>query len=318
MWYDYKGWWINSAQEYINNYRNGAICVTFSKDDIEKVHRDLPRLVTTTDIDQYAYGFFLMKYARNIDDSYKALQISKALMAKGNVLGNYLYAHLIFENKVLKRIDEIGLQHFLRVLQDIPDFAPDLYNVGLCHYRGEGTPKNIPLALEYFEKARQGGFNAAINYIGLLYYNGHHGYPLDYYKAFECFRESSFRGDEKGYYFLGILYNQGKGCTQDYKRALDCFALAGTKGHIDAAYSAGLMQTTGTNVPKNIDAAAYYLNIAAKGGRVEAMYFLATLYLGNPYHFYGKEEEGKAWLIKACQQVFQDAIALDRKLNIRY
>ena len=202
MWFDYKGWWISSAQEYISNFRRGSICVSFSKSDVDKVYRDLPRLITSTDIDQYAYGFFLMKYGKDINDQYKALEIAKNLMAKGNVLGNYIYAHLIFDDKVLRKVEDIGLGHFQRVLQDIPDFAPALYNVGLCYYRGQGTSKNIPLAMQYFEKAKQGGFNPAINYIGLCYYNGRHGYPLDHYKAFECFRESSFRGDEEGYYYI--------------------------------------------------------------------------------------------------------------------
>ena len=101
MRYDYKGWWINDASQYLSNYRMGSICVTYSKSDVEKMFRDLPRLITSSDIDQYAYGTFLYKNYRNNDDLKKALAIAKNLMNNGNVLGNYLYAHLIFDGVVL-------------------------------------------------------------------------------------------------------------------------------------------------------------------------------------------------------------------------
>ena len=304
MRYDYKGWWINSAQQYLSNFRMGSICVTYSKEDGEKMYRDLPRLITSDDIDQYAYGNFLYYSYKNNDDLKKALEIAKNLMNKGNVLGNYLYAHLIFDGKVLKKVEDIGVAHFKRVLQDIPDFAPALYNLGYCMYYGKGIEKNITEAMKYIERAKEGGYNAAINYIGLCYYNGRHGYPEDCQKALECFKESSFRGSENGYFYLATLYALGKGCPKDPQKAVECYALAGTKGHIEAAYNAGRMYFFGTQIPKNLGAAAYSLEIAAKGEKVEAMYLLALLYL-NDYSFYHKKMKAKNGLEKHVEQAIK-------------
>ena len=317
MRYDYKGWWINDASQYLSNYRMGSICVTYSKSDVEKMFKDLPKLITSSDIDQYAYGTFLFKNYRNNDDLKKVLAIAKNLMNNGNVLGNYLYAHLIFDGVVLQKIESIAVQHLERVLRDIPDFAPALYNLGYCYYYGNGVNKNTTLAMQYINKAKDLGLNSAINYVGLCYYNGKDGYPQDYQKALECFKESSFKGDEKGYFYLATLYALGKGCPRDYQRAVECYSLAGTKGHIDSAYNAGRMYFFGTQVAKNIGAAAYSLEIAAKGDKVEAMYLLSLLYLKESEYYY-KKDEGIEWLKKACKLGYEDAIKLANKMNIRY
>ena len=319
MYYDYKGWWISSAREYLSNFRNGAICVTWGRNDEDKMYNELPKLITSNDLDQYAYANFLMQCHRNdINDLYKALEIAKNLMHKGNGLGNYLYAFLIYGGKVLKKVDDIAYAHLVKANELIPDFAPGLFNVGICLVKGEGCTKNLDLGLQYIQRAKELGFNRAINYIGLLYYNGYRNFPLDYAKAFECFRESAFRGDENGYYYQAMMYRKGEGVSQDHKRSLDCYSLAGTKGHVDAAYYAGLVQITGEHHPVNYEAAAYHLENAAKWGHAKAMWMLGVLYLEKIYLFYGKQEEGKQWIIKSCRLGCQEAIDTAKKANIRY
>ena len=39
MEYDYRGWWIKNANEYLSNFRAGAICVEYSKEDAKKIYK---------------------------------------------------------------------------------------------------------------------------------------------------------------------------------------------------------------------------------------------------------------------------------------
>ena len=317
MEYDYRGWWIKNANEYLSNFRAGAICVEYSKEDAKKIYKELPHLITASDIDQYAYALFLMNLNISKNDSYKALQIAQNLINKGNVLGNYLSAHLIFDGIVVKNVDAIAVKHLQKVLQYIPNFAPALYNLGCCYYYGKGIEKNPSLGMKYIEKANDLGFNKAVNYIARCYYDGNNNYPVNYQKALELFKQTYLRGNAEAHYYLGEMHRYGKGLSQDLNKALPYFSIAGYKGHIEAAQLAGVLQFGGKHVPLNIPEAANLLKIAAQGGKTEAMYVLALIYIVHE-NFNHKKDEGFEWLKKACKLGYEDAIKLANKMNIRY
>lgn len=315
MYYDFKGWWINNARELLSNYRNGAICVTYSKQDQDAIAKDLPRLVTNDDIDQYCYASFLYSTGR---DNYKAYQIIQNLMYKNYTHAYYVYAHMLYDGKVVSKNEYEGARYFQKVIDAIPNFAPALYNLGVCYINGNGVSKNETKGIQMIQKAKELGLNNAINYIGHCYYNGKLGFPKDPYKAFECYNESSFRGDTTGYFNLGILYSLGAGCTQDKKKAYSNYSLAATKGHLEAQYISGIMCLTGTDIPRNLDGAVYFFEMAAKAGQAKSMGYLGSLLLSKELCYYMREEEGKEWIRKGARLGDKVSIEIANKYNIRY
>ncbi|MBQ3253220.1 MAG: sel1 repeat family protein [Acholeplasmatales bacterium] len=308
MWFDYKGWWINTAKEYLNEYRNGNICVTYNLEDAEKIYEILPILVKDTDIDQYAYGEFLLFNNRGQKDIDEALKIIKGLVNKGFVPAYELYGFLNVTGEfVPKNIGE-GIKWFEKTLSEICNFAPALYHLGHIYFYGNGVPKNEAKGLDLIRKAALEGYSKAINFEGICYYNGTNGYPQDKYQAFECFKATAFRGNSTGLYNLANLYYWGAGCEKNYKKAYDNYGLAAAMDNIDAMLIYADMSITGTYVEKNIPAALHYLEKAAKAGNAKAMGTYGALLFSSKEAPYEKRGEARMWVEKGAKLGDKDSI----------
>lgn len=89
-----------------------------------------------------------------------------------------------------------------------------------CYLQGKGTRKDMPLAVEWLQKAaKQGDAEAQYN-LGSIYYYGVEGVPKDEKKAFPLFEKSANQDDPDAQYNLGLMYYLGaEGVPQDEKKA---------------------------------------------------------------------------------------------------
>ena len=317
MKFCYKGIYVNNAKELLTHYRNGWINVRYPKNDILKIFLELPNLITQDDIDQYCYAFFIYRHARSNDDYLSSLKITQKLMKKEFVPSYFLYACMLLDGKIITK-NHIGFVMYLnKIIELIPDFAPALYNLGYCYYKGIGVKVDVEKGVELIEKAKSLDYDNAINFIGQSYLNGK-VYKQDFKKAFECFSIAASRENEYSCHKLGFLYSKGLGCPQDNKKSLEYFHLSAEKGYVEAQYMLGLIYSIGNITKKNIPLSLHYFIKAARQGHTKAMGYAGSILLSQKDGVYGRAAEGIDWIKKGAKLGDELCISLAKENKIRY
>jgi TPR repeat protein len=111
------------------------------------------------------------------------------------------------------------------------------YNVGMIYANGKGVKKDVPQAMEWYEKAaQQGNASAAYNYNNLaaLYLEGKN-IPRNNKKAFELFKKAADKGDANAQINVAVMYAWGEDIPNDKMKAYDNFKKALNAGKIEAS-----------------------------------------------------------------------------------
>lgn len=149
--------------------------------------------------------------------------------------------------------------------------------LGGIYLKDEGLQKNAVKAAEWYEKAAaQGNVDAQV-ILGLLYLDGE-GVPKDETKAFEWFQKAAAKGDADAQFHLGHRYLKGEGIAKDVSKAFEWFQKAAAQGNTDAQFFLGLLYRDGEGVPKDVTKAFEWFQKAAVQGHA-----LAQIALGNMY-----------------------------------
>jgi localization factor PodJL len=117
-------------------------------------------------------------------------------------------------------------------------YAPAQFRLGGI-YSGEGNlvPVNKEEARLWTQRAANGGIAAAMNNLGLMYYNGEGG-AQNRSTAAMWFRKAAERGVTNSQYNLGILYQSGDGVPLNPTEAYKWLSIAAKSGDKDAAREA--------------------------------------------------------------------------------
>ncbi len=103
---------------------------------------------------------------------------------------------------------------------------------------------------------------------GYYYFKGKNGYPLDYNKALECFNQAAKLGVSDAMNYLGIMYFDGTGVEKNYSLAAAWFvkAIQTDSGNAHAAYNLGRMYYLGVGVNRDMVMAYNLCEAAVKLG----------------------------------------------------
>ena len=71
----------------------------------------------------------------------------------------------------------------------------DMYQRGLAYYKGDGVEQSYELALQWFQKAADLGYDMAMYYLGVMYENGR-GVPQDDELARQWYQKAADLGNE--------------------------------------------------------------------------------------------------------------------------
>ncbi|CAG8665811.1 12399_t:CDS:2, partial [Racocetra fulgida] len=93
------------------------------------------------------------------------------------------------------------------------NFPHALFRLGEYCYFAKGVAENIPQAIQYFEKAIEGGDGDAMDMMGYIYLTGK-GHQKDRIKAVKFFTQAVEKGIPHGMYHLGVCYFKGLGCLK--------------------------------------------------------------------------------------------------------
>jgi len=80
------------------------------------------------------------------------------------------------------------------------------YELGVCYRCGEGTEQDIKTALYWYEKAANQGYLGAYQNMGVIYQHGLGDVPVDYSKAFDCFRKAAEEESPDAFFSVGNCY----------------------------------------------------------------------------------------------------------------
>lgn len=108
------------------------------------------------------------------------------------------------------------------------------YEVGICYTLGNGVEQNDSLAIKWFRKAAEGGHVQCQISMGAFYYNGSHGFDVDYREAFNWFLKAAEQGHDYAQYLVGRCYAQGEGVKQNDEKAFEWLRLAARQGNEEA------------------------------------------------------------------------------------
>lgn len=151
--------------------------------------------------------------------------------------------------------------------------------LGLMCAKGEGVQKNSVKAVEWFQKAAAQGDADAQNNLARMYYLGE-GIPKDVAKAAEWVQKAAEQGVAMAQARLGGMYEDGEGVPKDASKAVEWWQKAAVQGDALAQYNLGIMYDSGKGVPKDAAKAVEWYQKAAAQGHADAQY-----QLGGSYYF---------------------------------
>ena len=142
------------------------------------------------------------------------------------------------------------------------------FRLGTMFFNGRpeiGLLPDYEQALEWYEKAAEGGNGHAENNLGMMYYLGL-GVGQNYELAFSWFQKASARKDVNAISSMGNCYYNGRGVEKDYVKAAECYSKAANLGYAHSQGTLGMMYMEGKGVEQNYTKAVYWMKKCCKNG----------------------------------------------------
>lgn len=150
----------------------------------------------------------------------------------GLAFGNYQEIY----DSGLAQIPQSRFEHYFSLLADWGD--PDICNNYACYCSKQDDSER---ALQYYEKAAEGGNVDALYNLGSMYYNGE-VVEEDTVKAFDYFNRAARRNYVNAFFMVGCYYFEGsEPVAQDYTEAVKWMRLALENGFKSAWKAAGIL-----------------------------------------------------------------------------
>lgn len=113
------------------------------------------------------------------------------------------------------------------------------------------TPELIDLITKLYTYEIDNKNAAAMNDLGVQYYDGNRGFEQSFEKAINYYQMAADLGDRQAQENLGYCYYYGRCGEPDYEKAFNYFALGAFDDHIISLYKIGDMYYNGYYVQKN-------------------------------------------------------------------
>lgn len=231
---------------------------------------------------------------KNYEESYNAM-VSQ--VKRGNVPAMFelakMYQSGLYVDKDDKKMNLLykkALEGYLKLEEKAPsDFYE--YQIGRI-YTLETENQDMGKAIEWFENSAENGNKFAMFSLANIYYYGN-GTDVDYFKAFNYYKESADKGCTHSYYRLGYMFRNGMGCVKNTKESDVWFAKMISLYSSDKklqngfnCYRLGQLYEKGWGSEIDFDKAKEYYLIASKDKNSNAEFALARIYFKE-----GNEEE---------------------------
>lgn len=148
--------------------------------------------------------------------------------------------------------------------------------LGARYEAGQGVPKDMKMAISWYEKAAVTDRNAQCN-LGLIYYTGR-GVTQDYGKALPWFQKAAANGNDNAQNLLAGMYENGQGTAKNMSQAVSWYVQSGNNDNTNAQFRLGQLYEEGKLVQRDYKKAVGWYEKAA---RLEshAQFRLGQIYL---------------------------------------
>ena len=196
-----------------------------------------------------------------------------------NAWGTYLVTSGVDEaaadTNEVNRILGVAFEYFKKAAAQ--NDANGLYNLGMCHLRGLGTPRDDQSAFSNFRAAAEKGHPEAINNIGLFFREGR-VVNKDPELSAKWFEKSASYENPYGQFNYALALQHGEGVAKDEAKAVEYLKKAADGGCVEAVDAYGVALWKGRGVKEDAKAAFGMFRIAAENGYPPAMENLSTCY----------------------------------------
>lgn len=143
------------------------------------------------------------------------------------------------------------------------------FELGALYHDGEGIPKDLVKARQWFEKAAaQNEARAQFN-LGVMYYTGE-SVTQNYAKAKNYFEQAAEQNNPRAEFNLGVMYYRGEGVKQDFTQAYKIFEMAGVQNFAEAQFNLGVMNAKGEGREQDIGKAYAWFVLSRENGNPRA------------------------------------------------
>jgi len=175
--------------------------------------------------------------------------------------------------------------------------ANGLYNLGMCYWRGLGTPRDDSSAFECFRASATKGHPEAINNIGGFFREGII-VPKDAGMSARWFAKSATYDNPFGHYNYALALRRGEGVARDPAAAAKHLRKAADGGCVEAINTLGIALSKGDGLPKDATGAFFCFQRAARAGYPPAMLNLADCY-ANGSGTAADDRRATEWKVRA-------------------
>lgn len=134
------------------------------------------------------------------------------------------------------------------------------HKAGTIYYLGDGVPRSLTKAAEYFRKACDGGFAAACYNIAIMMEQGE--LPRDAKQVLATYDKACDKGDARACSNAGFMYINGDGAPLDQEMGRALFEKSCTLKHGEGCYNLGNVYESGAGVEKDLAKALEYYTLA--------------------------------------------------------
>lgn len=168
--------------------------------------------------------------------------LDQVLGSGGEQMLEHNYLDEAWSNQLIKSSDEVTDGDTIEFYQAIADNPSDprssmaASRLGEIYFFGNenaGIDPNPNVAVNYFERAANGGHEQAMANLGIMLSNGI-GVPQDLTRAFNYFQAGAEAGSALAMYGLGFTYMNGAGVDQNVTKAVEYFKKAADADLLEA------------------------------------------------------------------------------------
>lgn len=146
------------------------------------------------------------------------------------------------------------------------------HDLACCFLNGEGVTADLKTAIHYFLIAAEQGYVPAVFHLGNIMER------KDPAKAAILYRQAADRGYAQAYFRLGCMCDNGYGVNQNYAQAAEFYFNAASLGLPEAQFNLACSYELGQGVAQNLHEAVKWYTTAADLGHSMAQFNLAQCY----------------------------------------
>jgi len=149
------------------------------------------------------------------------------------------------------------------------------YQLAQAYETGDGVPKDLAKAIDWYKKAADQGHAEAQFRLAQAYETGEgvkQGKNLA--EAMKWYQKAADQGYAPAQFRIASAYETGNGVKKDLSEAVKWYKKAADQGNAEAQYKLAQAYEIGDGFPKDLAEALNWYRKAAEGGHAEAQYYL--------------------------------------------